>query len=92
MRRLSCFLSTGSLKRDFLDIYITTSFRVRKFKNTSAMRVIFFLEMFKIESKFRKIKKSIEKRYFDSETIASENIALNCLCQEHNTCYRQSVG
>ena len=48
--------------------------------------------MFKIESKFRKIKKSIEKKYFDSETIASENIALNCLCQEHNTCYRQSVG
>ena len=28
----------------FLDIYLTTIFRVRKFKNKSAMRVIFFFE------------------------------------------------
>ena len=47
-------LVEGSSERDFLDIYLTTFFGVRKFKNTSAMRVIFFLEMFKIESKFRK--------------------------------------
>ena len=79
MPRLPCSLSMGSLKRDFLDIYITTSFSVRKLENTSAMRVILFLEMFKIESKFRKIKKSIAKTFFDSEKIASGNIALNCL-------------
>ena len=58
--RLPCYLSKRPLKRDFLDIYLTTSFGVPKFKNTSAMRVIFFLKMFKIESKFTKCKKNLE--------------------------------
>ena len=59
---LPYYLSNDSLKRDFLDIYLTTFFGVRKFKNTSTMRVIFFLKMFKIESKFRKCQKKKEKR------------------------------
>ena len=46
--RLPCFLSKGTLKRDFLDIYLTTFFGVRNFENKSAMRVIFFLKMFQI--------------------------------------------
>ena len=54
---------------DFLDIYLTTSFEDRKFKNTSAMKVIFFL---KIESKFRKWEKKKEKIFFVSEIIASK--------------------
>ena len=33
----------GPLKRESLDIYFTTYFRVRNFLNTSAMRVIFLL-------------------------------------------------
>ena len=41
--------------------------------------VIFFLKMFKIESKFTKCKKKIKKMFFVSEIIASENFALNCL-------------
>ena len=48
--RLPSYLWNGPLKRDFLDIYITTFFGVRKFQNTSALRVIFSLKMFKIES------------------------------------------
>ena len=66
--RLPCHLSKGPLKRDFLDIYLTTSFGVHNFKNASAMRVIFFLEMFKIESKFRKGKKKLENifRFWDN--------------------------
>ena len=47
-------LLSGPLKQDFLDIYLTAFFGVRKFKNTSAMRVIFFPKMLKIKSKFRK--------------------------------------
>ena len=58
--RLPCYLSKGPLKRDFLDIYLTTSFGIPNFKNTSAVRVIFFLENFKIESKFRKCKTKLE--------------------------------
>ena len=43
----SCF-SKDPLKRDFLDIDLTTFFGVSNFGNTSAMRFIFFLKMFKI--------------------------------------------
>ena len=39
--RLPCCFSKGLQKWDFLDIYLTTAFRVCNFKNTSAMRVIF---------------------------------------------------
>ena len=55
-------------------------FGVRKFKNTSAMRVSFFLKMFKIGSKFRKCKKKIAKIFFVSEIKASESVAINCVC------------
>ena len=41
----------GSLKRDFLDIYLTKYFGDRKLKNTSSMRAIW---------KFRKLKKKLE--------------------------------
>ena len=53
---LPCYFSKNPLKEEFLDIYLTTFFGVDKFKNTSAMRVIFFLKIFKIESKFTKCK------------------------------------
>ena len=52
----------------FLDIYLTTSFRVRKFKNASALRVIFFFKMSKIEPKFTKCKKILTNffRFWDN--------------------------
>ena len=56
-----CYLLKGPLKWDFLDIYLTTFFGVHKFKNTSAMRVMFSLKMFKNESKFQKCKKKSKK-------------------------------
>ena len=75
------YLLHNPLKGNFLDIYLTTFFGVRKFKNRSAMRVIFSLKIFKIESKFRKCKKKNnkknEKNIFVSEIIASENVARN---------------
>ena len=41
-----------------------------------------FLKMFKLESKFRKLKKTtkIQQIFFVSEIITSDNIAINCLC------------
>ena len=56
-------LVEGSSERDFLDIYLTTFFGVRKFKNTSAMRVILFLKIFKIESKFGKLRKKLSESF-----------------------------
>ena len=57
--------SIGLLKRDFFDICLTTYFAVSNFGNTSAMGVIFYFKMFKIQSTFKKCrKKLIEKKFF----------------------------
>ena len=63
-------------------------------KNTSAVKVIFYFKMFNIEFKFRKLKKKkIKKKlFFVSEIISSENVPINFLYEEENTCYRQSMG
>ena len=55
-------------KGEFLDIYVTTFFGVPKFKNTSAVRVILFFKMFKIESIFRKCLEKLENsfRFWDN--------------------------
>ena len=58
---LTMLLVAGPLTQDFLDNYLTMLFGVRKFKYTSAISVIFFLKMFKIECKFRKCKKKKKK-------------------------------
>ena len=60
--RLPCYFSKGSLKENFLDIYIATSFRVdNKFNNISAMRVIFFRKSSKFNVKLENAKKKLEK-------------------------------
>ena len=57
-------LVEGSCETRFLDIYRTTFFRIRNFRNTSAMRVIFFLKVFKICLHFKSGEK-IEKKPTD---------------------------
>ena len=73
-KRLPCYLSKGPIKRDFLDIYLTTFFGVCKFKNTSDMRVILFL---KFNLNFENARKNSKKNFFVSEMIA--DVAINCL-------------
>ena len=85
-------MSKDPLKYDFLDIFLTTSFGVRKFKNISVMGVILFLKIFTIESYITKCKKEMEKLFFVPEKIASENVGINCLYYEQNACYRQPIG
>ena len=51
------------LQRDFLDIYLTTFFGVRNLTNKSAMKLIFFSQMFKISCRFRKRKKKLRKSF-----------------------------
>ena len=64
-----------------LETYLTTNFGIRQFKSTSAMRVIYFLKMFKIESKLRNCKKKKKNReiFLVSERMASQNVAINFL-------------
>ena len=81
LARFQCWLLKGRLKWDFLDIYLTTFFGVGKLTNTSAVTVISFLKMFKIEFIFRKCKKKkkMEHIFFHSGIYGSENVAINCL-------------
>ena len=76
---LPFYLLKGLLKRDFLDIYLTTSCGVRKFKNTSAMRIILLLKIIKVKSKFTKCKNKIQKLFSIFEIIASENVTIKGL-------------
>ena len=64
LARLPCYLLKGPLKQDFLDIYIETSFGIRQLKNTSAMRVILFLKMFKIEINLENAEKNKKSENF----------------------------
>ena len=56
------FFLKGPLKRDFTDIYLITFFRDGYLGNTSAMSVIFFLKMFKIQCRFQKCTEKLGKR------------------------------
>ena len=57
-------------------------------RNTSPMRVIFFGKCLKSNIDFKnakkKRKKKFEKKFFVFEIIASELVALNCLCKGDN--------
>ena len=62
--RFPICLSNGPLKRDFLDIYLTTFFGIRNLQNTSAMSFTFFFKVFKILSTFQNCSKRLRKRLF----------------------------
>ena len=49
-------------EQHFLHIYLTTFFGVHSFKNTSAMRVIFFLKLLQLNLNFQNAKKKKKKK------------------------------
>ena len=73
-------LVEGLLQRHFLDIYLTTFFGVRKFKNASAMRVIFFGKCSKLNLNLENDKKKFENIFRFSD---------NCIWK---CCYRLSLS
>ena len=83
--RLPCCFSKGLEKGDFLDIYLTTVFRVRNFENTSAMRVIFLYEVFENFSYISKmLKKSSESVFhFRDNWISLASVKLPLLKREY---------
>ena len=60
---LTMLLVQGSSETGVFRHLSNKSFGFRKFEKTSAMRIIFFLKMFKIEYKFRKWKKTWGKDF-----------------------------
>ena len=79
LARLPRCLSRSPLKRDFLGIYLTTSLGVSYFRDTSAMRVIFFFEKVQNLMQIWKMHKTVRKMFFVFEVNPSELVALNCL-------------
>ena len=78
LARLSCYFSKGPLKRDFLDIYLTTfsesvTSEIQKLSGPS------FLQIFSSLICISKMRHKIEKTFFVSEIIASELVLVNCL-------------
>ena len=59
---LPCSLSNGPLKRDFLDIYLTT-FSESLTSKKKCMRVIFCFKIFKISFRFQKCSKKLTHRF-----------------------------
>ena len=60
---LACCFSTDALNWDFLGIYLVMLLGVHNFRNTSAMRVIFFSKMFEIKTRFQKIRKKLRESF-----------------------------
>ena len=58
---LPCFFFKRRLKRDFTDIYPVTFFGDGNLRNTSAMRIILFLKMLKIQCRFSKCREKLRK-------------------------------
>ena len=78
---LSCYLLQGPLKRDFLDVYLTTFFGVSKSKKKKKINYVghLFLKNVQNWSLISKMQKKIEKKSFVLQIIASEDVAINCL-------------
>ena len=81
---LPCRLSRGTLKWERLDIYLSTSFVVDNFKNTSAIRVIVFWKCSKFNGDTKNAEKNSEKifRFWD-KCIWIVSIHLSLLLREY---------
>ena len=64
--RSPCYFPKDPSKRNFLDIDLTMFFGVCNFENTSAMRVMCLLKMFKIQTRFQKFRKKFRKSFLFS--------------------------
>ena len=82
---LSCYLSKGPLKRDFLHIYLTTFFRVRTFKTTTPISVVFFFwKCSSLNLNFQNTKKNWENLFcFWDNSIWKCCYILSLLRREH---------
>ena len=81
---LPCRLSRRPVKREFLDIYLSTSFVVRNLGNRQAKRVIFFWKCSKFNADSKNVEKNSEKMfYFWDKCIWICCITLSLLLREY---------
>ena len=86
-------LLEGSTQTGLFRHFVTKFFGVRKFKNGSPVKVIFFFwKILKIEPRFPKCNKEMRKCFFVSQIISSEDVTINCLYKGENTCSRQLMS
>ena len=84
----SCCLSKRTVKRNFLNIYLTAFLGVRNLGNTLATMVIFDQKCSKFNVNFKYATKSSEKIFCFWDNCIW-NGCVNCLYYEENTCHRQ---
>ena len=76
LQLFTILLSEGSSETE---IYLTTVFLVRNFENTSSMRVMILLKIFKILSTIQKCLKTDGKKFSLLEIIVHQLATSNCL-------------
>ena len=82
--RFPCRLSSGALKRELLDIYLSASFGDGSFGNTEARRVIFFWKCLKFNADSKNAEKNPEKIFcFWDKCIWIVCIQLSLLIREY---------
>ena len=89
---LTCWLSISVLLQGFLGIYVTTLFPGHNLGNKLAMRVTFFIKIFKIWCKFQKFEKNWQIFF----GFGDDGIWIGCvkdwLLPRGNTCQRESIS
>ena len=82
--RFPCRVSSGPLKRELLDIYLSESFGDSSFGNTEARRVIFFWKCSKFNADSKNAEKHSEKMFcFWDKCIWIVCIQLSLLIREY---------
>ena len=81
---LTCYLSKGRMRGEFLEIWLTTFFGVLDFGNTSAMRVTSFWECSQFNLHFKNVEKNSENVSFSEISfIGNGCLKLSLLRGEH---------
>ena len=76
---LTCCFLKGSLKRNYLEIFLTTFFRLRNFEKYVSDEGHVFFKNIENLTFVSKMQKQIEKMFSVCEIIAYELAVLNCL-------------
>ena len=82
---ITMLLVEGFLKQELLDNYLIKFCGVCNFGNKSAMRVTYLTQNFSKLMKISKMQRKMKKKFFVSQIIVSELVALNCVYLEENT-------
>ena len=86
---LTCWLFISVLTRDFLGIKVTTLFAIYNFGDKSAMRLIFFFKMLKIDVESKNGGQDSESSLIFGDNYSLIGCVKNSILLRENSCHRQ---